>query len=142
VAPGGGVQNTRCSGYWSEGNTPLRKLWQFCAANMKKQVDKMLYASIHEKPKLKIVLINLPKPQRYTDCYYSAIVFHYEKKLLSTKIRRFSYYTLEFGIDLEKNIEVQFMCGWTDDKTHINYGQLDANTASRFLEEILSREVT
>jgi hypothetical protein len=33
------------------------------------------------------------------------------------------------------------MCGWTDEKTHINYGQLDDNTASRFLEEIFVREV-
>lgn len=118
----------------------VTKLWQFCAATFKVQLDSPVYTTVHDAKNAKIVFINMPKPKQPTDCYYCAIVFHYEKRLLSTNIQKIAYYTLEHGIDIINKQTLYFMCRWENEAKHVNLGQQADNNASRFHQSVRQME--
>ena len=118
----------------------VTKLWQFSAATLQREVDSPVYITVHKAKDAKIVFINMPKPQRPTDCYYCAIIFHYEKRLKFTKIQKIAYYTLEYGIDIINNKELYFMCRWENETKHVNLGQQAECNAGEFHQSIRQME--
>jgi len=119
----------------------VTKLWQFCATTLKMQLDSPIYTTVHKAKNAKIVFINMPKPKRPTDCYYCAIVFHYEKRLMFTNIQKIAYYTLEHGIDIINNKALYFVCRWENESKHVNLGQQVDYNAGKFHQSVRQMEL-
>ena len=119
----------------------VTKLWQFSAETLKTKPTSAVYTTVHSANDAKIVFINMPEPKRPTDCFYCAIVFHYDKRLIYTAISKVVYYTLELGIDIITNQQLHFMCRWEDESKHVNLGQQVDYTADNFHKLVRQMEL-
>jgi len=80
-------------------------------------------------PDFDIVLVSFPAPYTEPSCFHAALV-----KTGNT----FRYVTLEVGNDVEGVKSVSFLCEWTPEFKHLNYGSRRYDDLKSFRTELLS----
>lgn len=81
-----------------------------------------------------LLLITMPNPIAQLEAKYVGLYYKIEKKIFSTKVLPQRYFLLELGEPVEQR--EFFLCEWTKNEQHNNYGKFKKANADAFIDAI------